>query len=349
MTIQESAGNPSATFEIVGPAPEIPQPNPMPLDWHTEIPRMRDLFVKASAQSYDLCQGINWETLKADDYSPDERVALAYWLTSCATFEQSGVGGFALALISAYENHAGHDVAEMLTALSRDEVNHDEMCRRAVEQLIPGFPHNVADRSPFGSSLDAAIANLKWISQINSKYWVAFKRAFETRRLPAMVVPFIVGEASSSLIFANAGQRGQHPVFRDIFGNIAKDEGRHFGFCNLMAEKWLGTFTDEECRNLTKGIRASFIYISVVMDVPRKPFWDVPAEFLRTHDRLSALNTGLLGMAPLEERQDMWKKAALRVKNVTDRYGIDFPAMPEVGIDGKETPLTQEDLLIVSF
>lgn len=336
-------------FDIAPDAPKIDQPNPMPLDWSTEIPRMRDLFVKASAQSYDMFREMDWSLLKADDYSPDERVALAYWLASDATFEQSGVGSFAQAMISAYEHHEGHDVAEMLSALSRDEVNHDEMCRLAVERLIPGFPFNVTDRSKYGPALEAASQNLAWMSYVNSKYWNAFKRAFDTRRLPAMVIPFIVGEASSSLIFAHSAQHAEHPVFRQLFGNISKDEGRHFGFCNLMAERWLNTFTDEECKAFTKNVRASFIYISVVLDEPRKPFWDVPVEFLRSHERLTELATNGLGMAPLDDRRGMWKKAALRVKNVTDRHGLEFPAMPEVGIDGTETPLTEDDLMIVSF
>jgi hypothetical protein len=34
---------------------------------------------------------------------------------------------------------------------------------------------------------------------------------------------------------------------------------------------------------------------------------------------------------------------------VTDRYGIEFPAVPELGIDGTEVPLTEEDLVVVSF
>jgi len=31
-----------------------------------------------------------------------------------------------------------------------------------------------------------------------------------------------------------------------------------------------------------------------------------------------------------------WKNAMLNLKSVLDRYGIEFPAIPEVGITGRE-------------
>jgi hypothetical protein len=46
---------------------------------------------------------------------------------------------------------------------------------------------------------------------------------------------------------------------------------------------------------------------------------------------------------------EIWRKAMLRVKSVTDRFDVEFPAIPELGIDGTEVALTQEDLVVVSF
>ena len=39
-------------------------------------------------------------------------------------------------------------------------------------------------------------------------------------------------------------------------------------------------------------------------------------------------------MLTLDERRDNWREAVLKLKGFIDPYGIEFPALPEVGIDG---------------
>lgn len=332
--------------ELVLP-PEIDPGNPMPLDWNDYVPRMRELYEKARTQQYNPLTTLDWLTLDPGDFSPEERLGIAYFMTTDGTFENSGVPTFARAMIASYEEHRGDDTSKMLLTIARDEMNHDEICRRVAQSMVPGFPF---DFEPKTELERVAQNNQRWISYTNSKYWKGYLKAFETRRFPAITTAFILGEAAASVIFMRMSERAEHPLFKSALRLIGTDESRHFAFCNYLAIKEFGTFTDEEKATMTKNLRAAFVYISIILDVPQAPFWDVPDGFTESHLEFEAIaSRGGLGVAPLDERREMWKKAALRVKALTDRFGFEFPALPEVGIEGAETPLTEEDFAVVTF
>jgi hypothetical protein len=235
----------------------------------------------------------------------------------------------------------------VILTIARDEGNHDEMCRRVVETVLPGFPYR---REPTSELERYAANNLRWIHFTNSRYWQSYKRAYDERSLSAVMSPFIVGEAAASLVYMATSKMGSHPVFSGILRNIGVDEARHFAFCHYLAEATWGDLRDDEREALTKNLKAAYVYISVVFGEPRPPFWSVPDYFRDAHHRMEeiARNAGL-GIIPQEERDDIWRKGMLRVKSVTDRFDIAFPAVPELGIDGTEVALTEADLTVVSF
>jgi hypothetical protein len=47
------------------------------------------------------------------------------------------------------------------------------------------------------------------------------------------------------------------------------------------------------------------------------------------------------------ERRDNWREAVLKLKGFIEPYGIEFPALPEVGIDGRTVAFDPEDLIPV--
>jgi rubrerythrin len=338
-------------FDVDLPVEEPPafdsSHNPMPLDWEDRIPRHRELWEKAEAQHYDPNVAIDWSLLDPADFSEEQRVALAYWFATNSTFENSGVPTFGIGMVQSYEQHLGDSTSRMLLTIARDEGNHDEMSRRIVETLLPGFP----DRREATSDLERHAANnLGWIHYTNSKYWDGYKRAYETRSLAAVMSPFIVGEAAASLVYMATSRNASHPVFAEVLRRIGMDEARHFAFCNYLADATWGELRDDEKTALTKNLKAAYIYISVVFGEPREPFWNVPDSFGPVHRHLEdiARDAGL-GIIEQEDRDDLWRKGMLRVKSVTDRFGIPFPAVPELGIDGTEVALTEDDLMVVSF
>lgn len=50
-----------------------------------------------------------------------------------------------------------------------------------------------------------------------------------------------------------------------------------------------------------------------------------------------------------DEKRENWRKAMLNVKSVVERYGIPFPAIPEVGITGEEVDDVSEQDIIPIF
>lgn len=332
--------------ELVLP-PDIVDGNPMPLDWEDKVPRMRELYERAQMQHYNPLTDIDWAALDPSDFTADERLGIAYFMATDGTFENSGVPTFARAMLASYEDHEGDDSSRMLLLIARDEMNHDEICRRIANTMVPGFPFHFEPKTELERM---AQNNQRWISYTNSRYWKGYTGAFDTRRFPAITTAFILGEAAASVIFMRTAEGAEHPVFARAFRLIATDESRHFAFCNYLAAKEFPTFSDEERATMTKNLRAAFVYISAILDVPQPPFWNVPDGFIDAHMEFEdvARKAGL-GLPGLEERREIWAKAARRVKSLTDRHGFEFPALPEVGIAGVETPLTQEDFAVCTF
>lgn len=125
------------------PPPDIEPGSPTPMDWTDRIPRHRELWEKAEAQHYDPNTVVDWSALRASDFSDRERLAVAYWFATSSVFENSGVPTFAHGMVKAYEEHLGDSTSRVLLTIARDEANHDEMSRRIVETLLPGFPNRV--------------------------------------------------------------------------------------------------------------------------------------------------------------------------------------------------------------
>lgn len=66
-------------------------------------------------------------------------------------------------------------------------------------------------------------------------------------------------------------------------------------------------------------------------------FWDLPEDFIPTQREAEevARQAGF-GIPTYEAKKENWRNAILNLKGVLDRYGIPFPAIPEVGISGEE-------------
>ena len=54
-----------------------------------------------------------------------------------------------------------------------------------------------------------------------------------------------------------------------------------------------------------------------------------------------------LGILSHEERRENWRAAVLKMKGLLDKHRVDFPAIPEIGIDGKTVAFDPEDLIPV--
>ena len=102
---------------------------------------------------------------------------------------------------------------------------------------------------------------------------------------------------------------------------------------------------------MLKNLVGSHAYFSVFMDEPNPQFWGhLPAGWVETHHQLEALarRAGLAVPEP-EQRTELWRGAFLRVKSIVDEVGLDFPAIPALGIDGDELAVSPDDVVVAAL
>ena len=54
-----------------------------------------------------------------------------------------------------------------------------------------------------------------------------------------------------------------------------------------------------------------------------------------------------LGVLTEDERAENWRAAVLRLKGILEPHGVEFPALPEVGIDGRTVAIDPQDIIPV--
>jgi hypothetical protein len=88
---------------------------------------------------------------------------------------------------------------------------------------------------------------------------------------------------------------------------------------------------------VTKQIRAGYLFLSAVLFEPPMEFWDLPEDFIpNQREAEEVARQAGFGIPTYEAKRENWRQAILNLKGVLDRYGIPFPAIPEVGITGEE-------------
>jgi hypothetical protein len=100
---------------------------------------------------------------------------------------------------------------------------------------------------------------------------------------------------------------------------------------------------------VTRQLRAGFVFLSMILWEPPNQFWELPDYFLANHRVLMghARDAGL-GVLSYEEQADNWRLAMGRVAKIVERWGIDFPAIPELDVAGVDVgDIDLEDIIPV--
>jgi hypothetical protein len=82
---------------------------------------------------------------------------------------------------------------------------------------------------------------------------------------------------------------------------------------------------------------------------PPGQFWDLPPYFLDNHRVLMAhARDAGLGVLDYDRQAQNWKKAIAYVRRIVLRWGIEFPAIPELDLDGVDVgDIDVEDIIPV--
>jgi hypothetical protein len=101
-----------------------------------------------------------WDECDAKNFSGDEGVAQAYWLSKLALFEKSGIGAFGAAAVQAATHNFEDPTKKFLSAVAFDECRHDEVCRRACARVCPNFPYRFKPKTTLEEKAHANIMAL---------------------------------------------------------------------------------------------------------------------------------------------------------------------------------------------
>ena len=204
-------------------AAEVPQPNIFPMEWRCETPKLREIYERAKVEGFNPAD-IAWEQLSPEAWSDDEKVAIMYWWALLSNFDSSGPAVFARAMIRAFETHEEDPIRKCFFSITRDETNHEECCQRVIQRLVPGGPQGFA---PASELQRVALNNIGWLYHNGGRYWTGYNRAIEKYPLAIIFTSFMMGEVASSTLFHGMSRATTHPVFREIFTCIGRDEARH--------------------------------------------------------------------------------------------------------------------------
>ncbi len=333
---------PATGFES---APPVPQPNIFPLEWITVTEPLAALYEKAKRQSWNPAD-FPWDALDPARFTPEQRLGIMYWYATLAVFDGSGPAVFAAAMIHAYEIQAEDPIRKCFFTVTRDEVNHEECCQRAIARVMPGGPLRFTPRT----TLDrAAINNIQWLYHNGGRYWRGYARSLDKYPLSVLFTSFLLGEVAASTLFHGMSQRTTDPVFKQVFTKVGQDESRHLAICLKMLENdWPG-LVQEQKDLITKQLRAGFVFLSMILWEPPKQFWDLPDYFMSNHRVLiDAARDAGLGVLTYDEQAANWRLAIARVRKVVEDWGIKFPAIPELDLEGVDVgEITADDIIPV--
>lgn len=328
-------------FDVEG-APLIEPKNIFPLEWNVETPKLYDMYDAARNPGWSP-HTLPWDTLNPEQFTLDQRYAMAYWFSLLSVFDGSGPTVFARAMIYTYESKQEDPIRKCFFSVVRDEMNHEEVCGRAIKALTPNGPLGYEPETPLGK---LARNNVEWLYYNGSRYWTGFNKAVDKYALPILFTSFLFGEVASSTLFHGMYQKTTIPVFKEAFRRIGEDEGRHLGICLTVLQKLLPRLTEEDKEMISIQLRAGFVFLSGVLYEPPEQFWKLPKTFIPAQRQLDEVaRSAGLGVLTLDERRANWKTAVLRMKANLDPYGIKFPALPEVGIEGHEVAYDPEKVI----
>ena len=326
--------------------PAVEQPNVYPLSWHAHTAKLEEIWDAAQRENWDP-KKLPWESFDVSRYTWEQREAIAYWWTLLSVFDASAPPVFASAFIKTYEAHEEDAVRRCFFSVTRDEQNHEQMCGLAITKFLEHpDPITYEPKTDLGRRLQK---NAKWLYFNGARYWTGYKQAVPKYSLAVLFSSFLMGEIAAATIFHQMAAGCTEPVFKAAFRNIGKDEGRHMGICMALMERDYPKLPVEDRAVITKQIRAGYLFLSAVLFEPPMEFWDLPADFIDNQREGEAIARAAgFAIPAYEAKKNNWRAAILNLKGVLDKYGIPFPAIPEVGITGQEvSDIEMEDIIPV--
>lgn len=327
--------------------PPISGPNVFPIRWDRKSLKLEEVWDASLRDAWDP-KKLPWDTMNFDQYTWEQREAIAYWWTLLGVFDGSGPPVFAAAVIKTFEEHEEDPVRRAFFSITRDEMNHEVVCGMMIERLLGGVASAV-DYEPKTDLGRRLKRNVQWLYHNGARYWNGYKKAVPKYSLAVLFSSFMMGEIAAATIFHQMANGCKETLFKEAFRSIGRDEARHMAICMTVMERDYPQLPKEEASIITKQIRAGYLFLSAVLFEPPPEFWDLPSDFIATQREAEAIARDAGFFIPdYEQKKENWRKSMLNLKGLLDKYGIPFPAIPEVGIQGQEiTAIDWDDIIPV--
>ncbi len=325
--------------------PDSDEGNVFPGNWDVvseTLLRTYELWFPQNWSPVDL----PWDECDAKNFSSDEAVAQAYWLSKLALFEKSGIGAFGAAAVQAATHQFEDPTKKFLSAVTFDECRHDEVCRRACARVCPNFPYKFKPKTELEAK---AQANIFALYENGSRYWSAFNQAWGKYPLELIFSSFFFAEIGAQLIFREVAERSTNGVYAAAFTNITRDESRHLTGTLAMLERLADRMDASQKAMISRQLKHGFIYLSPLLFKPMEDFWKLPPDFFEYDQKLEylAAKSGL-GVPKVEERSEDWMKAITRHKSKIEDLGIPVPEIKEIGLAGLEVSVKKGDDIVAT-
>lgn len=330
--------------------PETQQPNVFPLEW-PEGPKVTyDLHELAKRQLWDP-EKLEWDSLKDAKLSADEKLGIGYWYSILGIFDAAAPPVFAQALIQMYKDHEEDGIRKCFSTILADELNHEEACRKSTMMFLPGNPTGPLLWTPKTTLEKKAYNNIQWAYYNGGRYWNGYVKAFDKYPFAVLFTSFLMGEVAATTLFHEMGKAATLPVYKEVFENISRDESRHARMALYLTQRTFPTLPEEQKAFITRQLRSGFIFLSLILFKPIPGhFWKLPDYFAKYHEELQdAAAAAGLGILTMKKREEVWRNAMLKVQKIVESYGIEFPAMPEVGLSGKKIDDSELEHIVPVF
>jgi len=321
------------------------EPNVFPGNWDVvseTLLKTYELWFQQNWSPVDL----PWDECDSRNFTPDQAVAQAYWLSKLALFEKSGIGAFGQAAVQAATHPFEDPTKKFLSAVAFDECRHDEICRRACGRVCPNFPYRF---KPKTNLEEKALNNITALYDNGRRYWSAFQSAWGKYPLELIFSSFFFAEIGAQLIFKEVGELSTNKVYSTSFRNITRDESRHLTGTLAMLERLSERMNKEDKVMISRQLKHGFIYLSPLLFKPMEDFWKLPTDFFEYDQKLEhlAYESGL-GVPKVEDRKENWMKAISRHRSKIEELGIPVPEIKEIGIAGLDVNVKKGDEIIAT-
>ncbi len=268
-------------------------------------------------------------------------------MAKLALFEKSGIGAFGTAMLKAAVHDMEDPTKKFLAAVTFDECRHDEVCRRACNKLCPNFPYKYKATTDFEKN---ALKNINSLYENGRRYWNGFMAAWDKYPLELIFSSFFFAEIGAQLIFKTVSELSKTPVYKEAFQNVTVDESRHLAGTLSLLDNLAKDLKPEEKITITRQMKHGFIFLSPLLYKPMPIFWHLQADFDKIDQEMEeiARDSGL-GVPTMEEKSKRWLEAIERRKEQIEKIGVQIPAIPEIGLEGKEVDVKKDEPVATPF